>query len=70
MNSKSEKTMGVSPITRTIYYGVLKNDEWIGEKEDVTDMAIRAVSKNMEKKSIVKAENTNLNSEMCRMCYL
>lgn len=43
MNSKSEKTMGVSPITRTIYYGVLKNDEWIGEKEDVTDMAIRAV---------------------------
>lgn len=43
MNSKSEKSMGVSPITGTIYYGHLKNDEWIGEKEDVTDMAIRAV---------------------------
>lgn len=43
MNSKSEKSMGVSPITGTIYYGVLKNDEWIGEKEDVTDMAIRSV---------------------------
>lgn len=43
MNSKSEKSMGVSPITGTIYYGVLKDDEWIGEKEDVTDMAIRSV---------------------------
>lgn len=43
MNSKPGKSMGVSPITGTIYYGHLKNDEWIGEKEDVTDMAIRAV---------------------------
>lgn len=43
MNSKSEKTMGVSPITGTIYCGMLKDDEWIGEKEDVTDMAIRSV---------------------------
>lgn len=43
MNSKSEKSMGVSPITGTIYYGYLKNDEWIGKKEDVTDMAIRSV---------------------------
>ena len=39
MNGKSEKSMGVSPITGTIYCGMLKDDEWVGEKEDVTDMA-------------------------------
>lgn len=37
------KTMGVSPITDTIYYGTLKNDEWVGERENVTNMAIKAV---------------------------
>lgn len=37
------KTMGVSPITDTIYYGTVKNNMWVGNKEDVTDMAIRAV---------------------------
>ena len=37
------KTMGVSPITDTIYYGNLKNDKWVGKKEDVTKMAIKAV---------------------------
>lgn len=35
--------MGVSPITDTIYYGTLKNNMWQGKKEDVTDMAIKAV---------------------------
>ncbi|MFR7913879.1 hypothetical protein [Eubacterium ramulus] len=43
MNNNSGKSMGVSPITGTIYCGMLKDDEWVGEKEDVTDMAIRAV---------------------------
>lgn len=37
------KAMGVSPITDTIYYGNLKNDKWVGKKEDVTKMAIKAV---------------------------
>lgn len=37
------KTMGVSPITDTIYYGTVKNNMWQGNKEDVTDMAIKAV---------------------------
>ena len=37
------KTMGVSPLTDAIYYGKIKNDMWVGEKEDVTDMAICAV---------------------------
>ena len=38
-----DKTMRASPLTDRIYYGMVKNDEWVGEKEDVTDMAIRAV---------------------------
>lgn len=37
------KTMGVSPLTDTIYYGTVKDDKWIGKKEDVTSMAIRSV---------------------------
>ena len=37
------KTMGVSPITGAIYYGTQKGDEWQGKKEDVTDIAIKAV---------------------------
>ena len=37
------KTMGVSPITDTIYYGTIKNNMWQGKKEDVTDIAIKAV---------------------------
>ena len=37
------KAMGVSPITDTIYYGNVKNDKWVGKKEDVTDMAIESV---------------------------
>lgn len=38
-----DKTMGVSPITDTIYYGTVKDDMWVGKKEDVTDIAIKAV---------------------------
>lgn len=37
------KTMGVSPITDTIYYGTVKNDKWVGNREDVTDIAIASV---------------------------
>lgn len=37
------KTMGVSPITDTIYYGTVKDNMWVGKREDVTDMAIKAV---------------------------
>lgn len=43
MSSKSDKTMGVSPVTDTIYYGVVKDNIWVGKREDVTDMAIKAV---------------------------
>lgn len=37
------KVMGVSPLTDTIFYGTIKNDKWVGKKEDVTDEAIKAV---------------------------
>ena len=39
------KTMGASPITNTIYYGTLDTDKsmWIGNRTDVTDMAIKGV---------------------------
>ena len=36
------KTMGVSPITDTIYYGTVRDNKWV-VKEDVTDEAIKAV---------------------------
>ena len=37
------KTMGVSPITDTIYYGTVKDNKWVCKREDVTDEAIKAV---------------------------
>jgi hypothetical protein len=37
------KTMGVSPITGAIYYGTVKGNKLQGKKEDVTDIAIKAV---------------------------
>lgn len=37
------KTMGVSPITDTIFYGIVKDNKWVGKREDVTNMAIGAV---------------------------
>lgn len=45
MASKTIKAMGVSPITNTIYYGNVNEEKglWVGEKKDVTDMAIAAV---------------------------
>lgn len=43
VTDQMRKTMGVSPITDTIYYGTVKNDMWVGKKENVTDMAIKAV---------------------------
>lgn len=45
MASKTIKAMGVNPITNTIYYGNVNEEKglWVGEKKDVTDMAIAAV---------------------------
>mgnify|MGYP000441797731 CR=1 FL=1 len=45
MASKTIKAMGASPITNTIYYGNVNEEKglWVGEKKDVTDMAIGAV---------------------------
>lgn len=45
MASKTIKAMGVSPITNTIYYGNVNEEKglWVGEKKDVTDMAIVSV---------------------------
>ena len=42
MKEESREAMWVDPDTETIYYGT-PEDEWFGEVEDVTDMAIRAV---------------------------
>lgn len=45
MAYKTVKKMGVSPITNTIYYGNVNEEKglWVGEKKDVTDMAIATV---------------------------
>lgn len=45
MASKTIKTMGVTPVTNIIYYGNVNDEKglWVGEKKDVTDMAIGAV---------------------------
>ena len=45
MANKTEKAIGVSLITNTIYYGRINKEKgvWVGEKTDVTDMAIGAV---------------------------
>lgn len=45
MANKTIKTMGVSPLTNTIYYGNVNEEKglWVGEKKDVTDMAIVSV---------------------------
>ena len=45
MANKNVKKMGVSPITNHIYYGNVNEEKglWVGEKKDVTDMAIAAV---------------------------
>ena len=45
MASKTVKKMGVSPITNTIYYGNVNEEKgsWVGEKKDVTNMAIASV---------------------------
>ena len=39
------KTMGVSALSDTIYYGTLNTEKhmWVGKREDVTDMVIKAV---------------------------
>ena len=39
------KGFGVSPITNTIYYGILNPEKhtWTGKREDVTNDAIAAV---------------------------
>ncbi len=36
-------TLGVSPITGTIYDGTVKGDMWIGKKTDVTSEFLRCV---------------------------
>lgn len=45
MESKTIKTMGVTPVTNIIYYGNVNEEKglWVGERKDVTDMAIGAV---------------------------
>lgn len=45
MAYKIVKKMGVSPITNTIYYGNVNEEKgsWVGEKKDVTNMAIASV---------------------------
>ena len=45
MAYKTVKKMGVSPITNIIYYGNVNEEKglWVGEKKDVTNMAIAAV---------------------------
>lgn len=37
--------MGVTPVTNIIYYGNVNEEKglWVGERKDVTDMAIGAV---------------------------
>jgi len=37
------KTKDVSPITDTIYYRTVKDNKWVGKREDIADIAIKAV---------------------------
>ena len=41
----NKKKMGVSPITNKIFYGTVNEQKkmWVGNKTDVTDMAITSV---------------------------
>lgn len=41
----NKKKIGVISITNTIYYGTVNEEKhkWVGEKKDVTDMAIVSV---------------------------
>ena len=44
MANKTEKRMGVSPVTNTIYYGKMNNKgEFVSDQTDVTKMAIASV---------------------------
>ena len=45
MGNKIEKVIGVLPITNRICYGKVDKEKklWVGNREDVTDMAISAV---------------------------
>lgn len=47
MSSKTIKTMGVTPVTNIIYYGNVNEEKglWVGERKDVTDIAIASVFK-------------------------
>ena len=36
-------TLGVSPITGTVFSGTVKKDMWIGQKKDVTSDFLRCV---------------------------
>ena len=41
-------TLGVSPITGTIYSGTVKGDMWVGKKTDVTSDFLRCVLEKAE----------------------
>ncbi|KAB1581138.1 DUF7446 family protein [Serratia marcescens] len=43
------KTMGASPLSGAIFYGMLDTDKgcWVGHKSDVTEMARRAVAEHL-----------------------
>ena len=45
MGNKIEKVIGVLPITNRICYGKVDKEKklWVGNREDVTDMAVSAV---------------------------
>lgn len=47
MASKTIKTMGVTHATNIIYYGNVNEEKglWVGERKDVTDIAIASVFK-------------------------
>ena len=53
--------MGVSPITGTIFVGRLNKTKtsWVGEKHDITDMAVRCVAEYLHKQKVYHEFNIN-----------
>lgn len=53
--------MGVSPITGTIFAGRLNKAKttWVGEKHDVTEIAVRCVAEYLHKQKVFHEFNIN-----------
>lgn len=61
--------MGVSPITGTIFAGRLNKAKtaWLGEKHDITDMAVRCVAEYLHKQNVY--HDFNIKGKTYRLAF-